>query len=185
MECYSLSVSRPKISGLDAFQAGTSNSAAKFRGKVGPSLKKRPAKLIIEESSESVISNSKNATVELPSEQPRIMKTRYAKMQPNLKSVQKHNKSADLDECKSSLAAVSEIPEENSIKDENKKQRQEDTEVSSTSKNSTMETLNVDAISKDPMTQSTSEINSAKTKTVESVASGKTRNRYRRVKPIY
>ncbi|CAG9538811.1 unnamed protein product [Cercopithifilaria johnstoni] len=178
MEHCSLSVSRLKTGGLDSFQAGTSDSTAKFLGRVDRLIKKRSAKLTIGASSESVIINSKNATVtESPSEQLRVIKTRNTK--PNLKSIQKSDKSTDQDGYKSSLF---EAPEDNT-RDESREQGEEDTEASSISESSRMETASANGVSRESLTRSTSEIHSAKMKKMEAVTIGKTRNRYRRMKP--
>uniref|UniRef100_A0A0R3RHB3 B-related factor 1 n=1 Tax=Elaeophora elaphi TaxID=1147741 RepID=A0A0R3RHB3_9BILA len=183
MEHCSPSVSQPKTGGLDSFQPGTSDSTAKFLGRAGCFIRKRPPKLTIAESPQSVAINSKSATlIELPSEKRHAIKTRYAKMQPNLKSIQKSNNSTDEDGCKSSLVVVSEVPGEGNIENESKEQREEDTEVPSTSESSKMKTVSADGIGRKSLAQSANETHSAKTKT-EDITMAKTRSRYRRIKP--
>ncbi|VDK87951.1 unnamed protein product [Litomosoides sigmodontis] len=178
---HCLSVSQPKTGGLDSFQAGTSGSTAKFLGRVGCSVRKRPAKLIIKESSQPVI-DSRNETV-LPSEESRMIKTRYMTMQPNLRSVQKYKKSTDQDGYKSSLVITSEVQGEGEIEDESREQKKEDTEVPLTSESTRLDTVSADGVSREPLTQSSCEIHTEKTKTIEAVTTGRTRSRYRRIKP--
>ncbi|KAL3993713.1 Transcription factor TFIIB repeat family protein [Acanthocheilonema viteae] len=183
MEHCNLSVSQPEIDELNSIEAESSDSTAKFLRRVGCFTRKRPAKLIIGESSESIVINSKNATVtELPSKNPGVIKTRYAKMQPNLKFVQKSNKSTDQDGYKSSSVIVSEIPEEDNIEDESKEQKKEDIKIPSISEGSRMKT-GVDGASMEPPIQSATEIHSVKAETMGAVTARKTRNRYRQIKP--
>ncbi|EFO21323.2 BRF1 protein [Loa loa] len=184
VEHCSPSVSLPKTDRVDSSQAGTSHSTAEFMGKVGRFTRKRPAKLTVGESSELINFNSKNAAVtEIPSGKPRMAKARYAKMQPNLKSVQKTDKSVEQNCQKSSLAVAFEVPGENNIEDEGRQQRKGDTEIPSTPGNSKMEVVSPEGVSKESPAQNTSEMHSTKTKTTGVVATGKTRSRYLRVKP--
>lgn len=184
MEHCSLSASEPKTDRLNSSQAGTSDSTAKFLGRVGHFMRnRRPAKLIVGESSELVDVNSKNATLTEITEKPRMIKTRYARMQPNLKFVQKSDKCVDEDGQKASLVVVSEAPGEGSTEDKDKQQKKEDKELASTPESSEMGVVSVKGVSKELLEQSTSGIHSAKTKTTKAVTAGKTRSRYLRTKP--
>lgn len=174
-EHCSPSVSKHETGGLDSFQAGTSDSTAKFLGRVRRPVRKRPAKLTIKESSEPVI-DPRNATA-LSSEQSRMIKTRYVTMQPNLKSVENYKKPTDQDGYKSSSVVISEVQGEGEIEYENREQRKKDTDVLSTSGSSRLETVSADGVSREPLTQSTEET------TMGTVTIGKTRSRYRRMKP--
>ncbi|KAK6103401.1 Transcription factor TFIIB repeat family protein [Brugia pahangi] len=186
MSHYSLSVSHSETDRLDSFQAGTSDSTAKFSSKVGHFTRKiRPAKLIVEESSESVGFNSKNAAITETSGKSHMIKRRYAKMKPNLKCVQKCGKSVNQDGQKSLLAVVPEVPGEGNVEGEDRQQRKEDTEVPSTSEISRMEIVSAEDVSKEPLMQSISKICSAKTNSnvTETDTVKKTRSRYMKVKP--
>uniref|UniRef100_A0AAF5PVZ1 B-related factor 1 n=1 Tax=Wuchereria bancrofti TaxID=6293 RepID=A0AAF5PVZ1_WUCBA len=186
MNHYSLSVPQSETDGRDSFQAGTSDSTAKFSSKVSRFTgKKRPAKLIVEESSESLGFDSKNTTITETSEKPHMIKRRYAKMKPNLKCVQKCGKSIDQDGQKSPLAVLPEVSGEGNVEDEDRQQRKEDTEVPSTSEISRMETVNAKGVSKEPPVQSISKICSGKTNssTTEVDTVKKTKSRYMKVKP--
>uniref|UniRef100_A0A2K6VQN9 B-related factor 1 n=2 Tax=Onchocercidae TaxID=6296 RepID=A0A2K6VQN9_ONCVO len=185
MERCNISTSQHEIDGVDSIQAGTSDSNTEFPDSVGCVMRKRkPKKPYVGRNSESVDVNSKNAIVaevvsNSSSEKPRMIKTRYAKMRPNLKSIQKSEKSIGQDGQQSSLAVVSEVPRETSIEDEGKQQRKGDTEVSSTSANSGIETISAEDVSKESLAQDMSKICSSKTE----MTIRKTRSRYLKMKP--
>ncbi|KAM3722158.1 Transcription factor IIIBsubunit [Dirofilaria immitis] len=143
-----------KTDGLDSFQAGSSDLTASFPGKIDRLMRKRKlTKSSVKENSESIDINSKNTTVTKVvgnnlSEKPRMIKRRYAKMQPNLKSVQKFDKPIDQDDQQSSLATVSDVLRDVSVESKIGQQGNEDTEVSLASENSKIEAVGVGDVAK-------------------------------------
>uniref|UniRef100_A0A183H6F7 BRF1 domain-containing protein n=1 Tax=Onchocerca flexuosa TaxID=387005 RepID=A0A183H6F7_9BILA len=187
MEHSNISTSQPKTDGVDSMQAGTSDSITEFPENVSCVMRKRkPRKSYVGKNSESVDVNSKNVVEVVgnsPSEKPRMIKTRYAKMRPNLKSIQKSEKSTGQDGQQSSLAVVSEVPREASTEDKGMQQKKEVTEVSSTPTSSEIETISAENVSKESLGQGTSKIYTAKTETNKAVTIRKTRSRYLKMKP--
>lgn len=196
MEHCSLPVSGSEADKLDPLQAGTSNSSARFQGEVGRFTKaRRPAKVNIGEGPKLVHSNSKNATeTELQqqkkcnlSEKPRMMKRRYAKMQPNLKSVEKSGSLVDQGSQKSSSVVAREGSGKDSMEDMAVQQTKKDTEIPSTFENSRMEAVSTEDASKEPVAESIDGIHLEETKTTEGAVTGnkkgKVKSRYLKIKP--
>uniref|UniRef100_A0A915PZ37 B-related factor 1 n=1 Tax=Setaria digitata TaxID=48799 RepID=A0A915PZ37_9BILA len=185
VELSNLRVSQPN--GLESFQAETSDLTMESLRKVGRFTRKRkPLKSIVEEirkPADTVRSKSTTvAEVESKdlSEKPQMIGTRYAKMSPNLKYIQKCDKSIDQSSEQPSSA---DVQDEANISCESKDEEKQKTEIPSSSGSSEMETINSKNVVNQSVEQDNSEIHSAKTENARPSIIKKTRSRYLKTKP--